>query len=113
MAPSKGCAGALRSVTTGGAVCRRVAMPPPSFVTRPSVLRRLLVLVLGPEARILVQECERFERLHPVEEQDAIQVVVLVLEHARLEVLELHVERLAVAAKAPDTNAAIPGHLPA
>ena len=58
---------------------------------------RCKTLVLGPVPRVLVQERQRRERAHPVEEQDAVEVVGLVLDDARLEILEGELDALALA----------------
>src|SRR6185503_18280771 len=117
MAPSNGWSGALRSVTAGGAVCRVIV--PRSLIEAHSIRNpqpatgNLFVVVFRPEARVLVQERERLERLHPIEEQHAIQVVVLVLDDARRKLFELHVEGLAVAIEATHAHATVARHLAA
>src|SRR4029079_6709569 len=103
MAPSNGWSGALRSVTAGAAVCRLIV---PRSVN-------LFVLVFRPEARVLVQERERLERLHAIEEQHAVQVVVLVLDDAGRKRFELHVDGLAVAIEAAHAHATVARHLAA
>ena len=41
-----------------------------------------VVVVFAPEARIFVEECERVERLHAIEKEDAVEVVGFVLNNA-------------------------------
>ena len=59
--------------------------------------RRLLAVtfVPAPVAAELVQERQRLERLHPVEEQHAVEVIGLVLDHARREAARVDLDPLA------------------
>src|SRR6266576_3377782 len=49
----------------------------------PGVRLQLLVPILRPIARVLVQKRQRVERAHPIEKQHAVEVIVLVLDDAR------------------------------
>src|SRR5688572_24019041 len=51
----------------------------------------------GPVAAELVEERQRLERLHSIEEQHAVEVIGLVLDDARGETARLHLEALAAA----------------
>ena len=62
----------------------------------------LLVVVPGHEALELAQEGERAQALHAVEVDPAVEVVALVLDHAREESLRLH--RVRLAATVQDTG---------
>src|SRR5205823_3689125 len=46
---------------------------------------------------VLFQEGQRFERLHAIDEQDAVEMVAFVLEDARREFARVNVDTLAVA----------------
>ena len=63
--------------------------------------RRLLSrLVLAPVARVLVQERQRLERLHPIEEQHAVEVIGLVLDDARRKIVRAQLDAPALADRA-------------
>ncbi len=63
---------------------------------------RVVVIVVfvvsrGVIARVLLEVGQRFEALHAIEEQHAVEMIGLVLDDARGEILQLELEALAVA----------------
>src|SRR5262245_15804541 len=51
--------------------------------------------VLDPIARILLEKRQRLERVHPIEKEDPVEVIVLVLQHARGEILRAQLDAAA------------------
>jgi len=51
--------------------------------------------VLRPVLRVLLEEAQRLERLHPVDEQDAVEMVDLVLRHAGRVAFEVELDAVA------------------
>ena len=68
----------------------------------PTHQRRLVVVALaGVIARILFEVGQRLEAAHAIEEQHAVEMIGLVLDDARREILELELEALARGDRAP------------
>src|SRR5204863_1114200 len=65
-------------------------------------------IVLGPAAGILFQEGQRLERSHPVEKQDAVEVIGLVLNDARGEVLGAQLDAVAASIERPHRDVTRP-----
>ena len=57
----------------------------------------VVVALPGVVARVLLEIGQRLEAAHAIEEQDAVEMIGLVLDDARREILELELEALAVA----------------
>src|SRR5215208_3487370 len=95
MAPSNACTGAFRRVTRGAAV-PRLGMD-----------KDILVSSIPPVLAVLVQECQRLERRHPIEEQHAVEVIVLVLDDTRLEADELQFLSRALTIQPADLDARV------
>src|SRR6185369_11759661 len=74
--------------------------------------RRVLVLfiALDPVARVLVQECQRLERPHPIEEQDPVQMIGFVLNDARRKIRGANFNLLAVPVEGAHFDFPKPGH---
>src|SRR5262249_61030690 len=62
---------------------------------------------LSPEARVLVEEGQRLERRHSIEEEHAVQVIGFVLDHARRKIVRVQLEALGVAVQC--SNLDLPG----
>src|SRR5581483_131590 len=77
------------------AIARPIPRPPP--VTSTVDIDRRLFLVLRPVAAVFVEEGERFEGFHAVDEEHAIEVIGLVLDDARRKVVRADLDALAVA----------------
>src|SRR5687767_9521744 len=98
MAPSNACTGALRRVTRGAAVPRL------GIENAMSVACQGLI---PPVLAVLVQEGQRLEGRHPVEEEHAVEVIVFVLDDARLKAGELQLLSCALAIQPPDPDAGV------
>ncbi len=66
-----------------------------------------------PEAAELVQECQRLERLHPIEEQHAVEMIRLVLHDAGGEPLHAHLQPAPLAIVGAHLDRGRARHLPA
>src|SRR5829696_262225 len=98
MAPSNACTGAFRRVTRGAAV-PRLGMD-----------KDILVSSIPPVLAVLVEECQRLQRRHPIEEEHAVEVIVLVLDDARLEAEELQLLSRALPIQPADPDARVARH---
>src|SRR5206468_11894172 len=67
-------------------------------------------LLLRPIARVFVEERQRLERPHPVDEQDAVEMIGLVLNDALTELARLDLDALAVAVVRAHLDLARPRH---
>src|SRR4029453_1377071 len=89
-------------------------MPRPPPVTTTVLLIVLVLLALARVvARILLEIRQRFEAAHAIEEQDAVQMIGLVLDDARRKMLALGVEGLAGAIERRDLDVLRTRHAPA
>src|SRR5947208_11688883 len=85
---------------SASAIARPIPRPPPVtsailptyFSTFPLLnfftCAKRSVFIFGVETRVLVEEGQRLHRLHAIEEEHAIEVIGLVLGHARGEILQ-------------------------
>ena len=64
----------------------------------------------GPVARVLVEKRQRLERLHPIEEQHAVQVIGFVLDDPRWEIVRAQLEAFAVPIERAHLDLARPRH---
>src|SRR5437773_1706356 len=76
------------------AIARPIPRPPP-------VTRIVGMLLLHPVAGVLLEEGQRLERLHPVDEQDAVEVIGFMLDDARGEAVRADLEARAFAIVRP------------
>src|SRR4051812_35403584 len=82
-----------------------------SSVSRPSARwRRSGSLVFDPVAGILVEEGQRLQRPHPIEEQDAVEMIGLVLDDAGGEVAGVELDAFAASIERADFDHARPRH---
>src|SRR6185503_6015698 len=80
------------------------------FSTFPLARAARSVLVLGVEPRVLVEEGERLEGRHAIEEQHAVEVIGLVLRDARGKTLERQLDGAAGAIERADDDVRVAGY---
>src|SRR5258705_7729588 len=112
---------------SASAMARPIPRPPPVttetvtlrtyFSTLPlfhfSTCAQRLVFIFGVEPRVFLEERQRIHRLHPIEEQHAVEVIRLVLRDARGESLERQLDGAAVAIERADHDLRVAGNHPA
>src|SRR5206468_7608806 len=62
------------------------------------------LVVLCPVSRVFLQKSQRVERTHPIEKQDAVEVIGFVLDDARWKVMGAQLEALAAAIERTDLD---------
>ena len=66
--------------------------------------------IFDPVARVLVEEGQRLERPHPIEEQHAVEMIGLVLDDARRKIVRAQLDALAVPVERAHLDLARPRH---
>src|SRR5258705_8822141 len=100
---------------SASAMARPIPRPPPVTTDTlnsqpPTSNSQVSLLIFGVEPRVFLEERQRIHRLHPIEEEDAVEVVGLVLRDARREILQRQLDRAAVAIERPNEDVHVARH---
>src|SRR5258705_262801 len=103
---------------SASAMARPIPRPPPVTTDTlnsqpPTSNSQVSLLIFGVEPRVFLEERQRIHRLHPVEEEDAVEVVGLVLRDARRKILQRQLDGAAVAIERADHDLRVAGDHPA